>query len=109
MSKKIDKKLRRFMKRRQTPKEIAGVKVSKSLRRVADSPLGAAIIAHLLVGRTATDKADPATNKLRHEVHAIAGEVAEALASLDADGSVAVAEGSKKRPRSRPTARAVTH
>ena len=78
MTKKRDKKLRRYLKRHKSPKTIAGVKVPKALRDVADSPLGAAIIAQMLVG-TAAVKSTPRVTKLRKQAQAFAGKVAGAL------------------------------
>ncbi len=103
MSKKLDKKLRRYLKRRKTPKTIAGVKVPKALRDVADSPLGAAIIAHLLIGAPAAVKATPGTTKLRKQARAFAGKVADALqeteakaTSLPIEAPVATAKAPKR-------------
>jgi hypothetical protein len=84
MSRKLDKKLRRYLKRHKSPKTIAGVKVPKALRDVADSPLGAAIVAHLLIAGPATVKATPRTTRLRKQAQAFAGKIAGALQETEA-------------------------
>lgn len=84
MSKKLDKKLRRYLKRHKSPKTIAGVKVPKALRDLADSPLGAVIIAHLLIGAPATVKAPPRATKLRKQAQVFAGKVAGVLQETEA-------------------------
>jgi hypothetical protein len=102
MSKKLDKKLRRYLKRHKSPKTIAGVKVPKALRDVADSPLGAAIIAQMLIGAPAAVKLTPRATKLRKQARAFAGKLAGALqetegkaTSLPNEAPVAAAKAPK--------------
>ena len=103
MSKKLDKKLRRYLKRQKNPKTIAGVRVPKALRDVADSPLGSAIIAHLLIGAPAALKATPKATRLRKQAQVFAGKVADALqetkakaTSLPDEAPVAAAKAPKR-------------
>ncbi len=84
MSKKLEKKILRYLKRQKSPKTIAGVKVPKALRDVADSPLGAAIIAQLLLGAPAAVKANPRTTRLRKQARAFADKVAGVLQETEA-------------------------
>jgi hypothetical protein len=102
MSKKMDRKLKKYMKRHSTPKRIAGVKIPKSLRRAADTELGAAVIAQILVTSAAGALASPMMARVRRDAEDFAGKVAHGLsdASKDAAGKVDDALHNMARKRS---------
>jgi hypothetical protein len=79
MSKKRDKKILKYLKRRSAPKRIAGVKIPKSLRHAAKSELGAAIIAGLLVSSAGIALPSGVGVKLRRRAKQIAEKVATAM------------------------------
>jgi len=92
MSKKLDKRLKKYMKRQRMPKRVAGVKIPKALRRASESQLGAAIIADILVGAAGIALMSPAAQKLRTRAQKFAvlaahsiGETAQGAASSIAD------------------------
>jgi hypothetical protein len=91
MSKKLNKQLRKYMKRRSAPKRIAGIKIPKQLRRAADTELGAAIIAQVLVGAAGTALMSPAAHKLRRRASKFARYAAEKLGDVTEDATGAVA------------------
>jgi hypothetical protein len=79
MSKKRDKMILKYLKRRSAPKRIAGVKIPKALRRAAETELGAAIIALILVSGAGLTLTSPGAAKLRKRTRKIAEKVASVL------------------------------
>ena len=88
MGKKLNKRLKKYMKRRSMPKRIAGVKIPKALRRAGDTELGAAIMADVLVGAGAIALMSPAAKKLRHDIQRFAVLAAHSI-SETAQGAAA--------------------
>jgi uncharacterized membrane protein YadS len=88
MSRKLNKRLKKYMKRRSMPKRIAGVKVPKALRRAGDTELGAAIMAEVLVGAAGIALMSPAAKKLRQDMQKFAVFAAHSL-SETAQGAAA--------------------
>ncbi|MDZ4761993.1 MAG: hypothetical protein SGJ21_13080 [Alphaproteobacteria bacterium] len=78
MSKK-SKMLKRYAKRRSLPKHIAGVKIPKTLRRAADTELGAAVMAEVLIGAAGVALMSPAARKLRTQIQTFAVMAAHSL------------------------------
>jgi hypothetical protein len=113
MGKKLNKRLKKFMKRQSMPKRIAGVKVPKALRRAADTELGAAIMAQVLVSGAGAALMSPAAQKLREQAQKFAVLAAQTLSETaqDAASSIASAfEHEEEKPvRRRNTGAAAAH
>lgn len=79
MSRKREKKILKALKRQSMPKRIAGIKVPKALRRVANTELGAAVLAQVMVGAAGAALASPEARKLRQKAQKFAVLAAHAL------------------------------
>jgi hypothetical protein len=114
MSKKLNKRLRKYMKQRTLPKRIAGVKIPKSLRRAADTHLGAAIMAEVVVGAAGAALASPAAQKLRLQAQKFAVLFAHSLSETAQGAAASIAsafEHEEEKPvrRRNAGATAATH
>ena len=100
MSRKRDRKILKYLKRRSTPKRIAGVKIPKALRRAADTELGAALIAQVILGSAGAARTSPAARKLRRRTQRVASEITAALGDSVQEIAAAVGEtvGKSRRP-----------
>ena len=113
MGKKLNKRIKKYMKERSMPKRIAGVKVPKSLRRAADTELGAAIMAEVLVGAAGAALSTPAMRKLRHDAQKFAVLAAHTFSETAQGAAASIKDAfdhdDEVKPSRRPPAAAATH